>query len=191
MLMAVLTVAALLWSLSISRRSVAFAFAINWALMGFAFVAWMIVPIRLGRGYYRVRTIERSGRLYEALGVRLFQRVLRRSGLHGPRPFPGYVRGPAGAASLVAATCGSETAHLLIFVVVSALAVDAALREWWDTAGWLVVFNVLLNAYPVLSLRYVRVRAERLFGACDGPPQIARMLSNESTTTNTTIHGSG
>jgi hypothetical protein len=99
-----------------SRRSVAFAFAINWALMGFAFIIWLIIPIRLSSKYYRVRPFERSGRLYESLGVRLWQRVLRRSGLHGRTPFPGYARGPGARAALVAATLGPETAHLLIFI---------------------------------------------------------------------------
>jgi hypothetical protein len=160
---AVVAVAALVWTLSISRRSVAFAFAINWALMGLAFVVWLVVPIRFGRGYSRVHRFERSGRLYESLGVRVFQRFLRRSGLHGPSVFPRYVAGSGGGATLVAATYGPETAHLLIFVVLAAVATDFAWRGWWDTAGWLSLFNILHNAYPVLSLRYVRVRADRIF----------------------------
>ncbi|MCZ6690623.1 MAG: hypothetical protein O7H41_13585 [Planctomycetota bacterium] len=168
MLIVVLTVTALLWSVSMISRSVAFAFAVNLALMAFAGVIWSIVPIRFGRGYYRVRPFERSGRLYESLEVRLFQRVLRSSGLYGRSPFPRYVRGPTGWAVLDAATLGPETAHLLIFLVVSTLSLDVAFRGWWDTAGWLVMFNVLLNAYPVLSMRYVRVRTERLFGPSDG-----------------------
>jgi len=160
-----LAVAALVWTLSISRRSVAFAFAINWALMGLAFVVWLVAAIRFGRGYYQVHRFERSGRLYEWLGVRAFQRFLRRSGLHGRTVFPGYVAGPDGASTLVAATLGLETAHLLIFVVLGAVATDFAWRGWWDTAGWLLLFNIVHNAYPVLSLRYVRVRAARIFGA--------------------------
>jgi hypothetical protein len=172
-LIIVLTVAALLWSVSMSRRSVAFAFAINWALMGFAYVVWLVVPIRLGRGYYRVRSVEHDGRLYELLGVRLFQRILRLLKLHGRRPFPGYVRGPTGGASLVATTLGPETAHLLIFAVVSGVAVDATLRGWWNTAGWLMLFNIVLNLYPVLSLRFVRARAERLFGPSDAVRYVA------------------
>ncbi len=161
----VLTVTVTYWGLSIIRQSVAFAFAINWALMGVAYVVWSVVPLRFANEYYRVRRFERSGRLYKALGIRLFQRVLRRSGIYGSRVFPSYVHGPHGAAALVAATVGPETAHCLVFVVVNVLTVDAALhRGWWDTAAWLFGFNVLLNGYPVLSLRQVRVRTERAFG---------------------------
>ena len=66
--------------------------------MLFAFITWLIVPVRFGRGYYRVHPFERNGRLYERFGVRLFQRVLRVSRFHGPKPFPSYAPGPAARA---------------------------------------------------------------------------------------------
>jgi len=156
-----LPVAALAWSLTMSRRSVAFAFFLNWVLMAFAFVVWIVVPIRFARGYYDVHPFERGGRLYERLGVRLFQRILRASKFHGPRPFPRYTAGPGGASALAADTLNPETAHVMIFLVVCGVAVDAVRRGWWDTAAWLLLFNILLNAYPVMSMRHVRARATR------------------------------
>jgi hypothetical protein len=30
------------------------------------------------------------------------------------------------------------------------------------TAGWLMLFNTLFNAYPVMSMRHVRARAARI-----------------------------
>lgn len=50
----------------------------------------------------------------------------------------------------------------MIFIVVCGVAVDAVRRGWWDTAAWLLLFNILLNAYPVMSMRHVRARAARL-----------------------------
>ena len=32
---------------------------------------------------------------------------------------------------------------------------------WWNTVAWLLLFNVLHNAYPVWSLRQVRARLDR------------------------------
>lgn len=160
-----LPVAALAWGISMNRRSVVFAFAINWALMLFAFIAFLVAPIRFARGYYRVWRFERDGRLYERIGVRAFQTVLRRTKFHGPRPFPRYPYGPGALGQLEDATYGPETAHALIFMVVIGLAMDAARRGWWDTAAWLVLFDVLLNAYPVFSMRYVRARAAMLAAA--------------------------
>ncbi len=154
------TIFATAWTLGMSRRSVAFAFWINWALMGLAFAVWLMVPARFGRTYYRVHAFERSGRLYERLGVRQFQRFLRRVGFMNP--WLRYRPGPNANTILVAATEGSETAHFLIFIVLAAVSAVFVRRGWWDTAGWLLFFNIVHNAYPVLSLRAVRARVERL-----------------------------
>jgi len=157
------TIFATAWALEMSRRSVTFAFWINWALMALAFAVWLMVPARFGRAYYRVHGFERSGRLYERLGVRQFQRFLGRVGFMNP--WLRYRRGPSASTILVAATEGSETAHFLIFVVLTAVSFVFVQKGWWDTAAWLLFFNIVHNAYPVLSLRAVRARAERLFGS--------------------------
>ena len=117
------TILATAWTLEMSRRSVAFAFFINWALMGLAFGVWLVVPARFGRAYYRVHAFERSGRLYERLGVRQFQRFLRRVGFMNP--WLRYRPGPSASTILVEATKGSETAHLLIFIVLAAVSVSS------------------------------------------------------------------
>ena len=129
--------------------------------MGLAFVIWLVAPARFGRSYYRVHAFERSGRLYERLGVRHFQRFLRRVG--SMNPWLRYRPGPSASTTLVAATEGSETAHLLIFIMLAVVSGVFVRRGWWDTAGWLLFFNIVHNAYPVLSLRSVRARADRCF----------------------------
>jgi len=154
------SVLATAWTLEMSRRSVAFAFFINWALMGLAVAVWLMAPARFGRSYYCVHAFERSGRLYERLGVRYFQRFLRRLGLMNP--WLRYRPGPSARTTLVAATEGSETAHLLIFIVLTGVSGVFVSRGWSDTAGWLMFFNIVHNGYPVLSLRSVRARVERL-----------------------------
>jgi hypothetical protein len=45
---------------------------------------------------------------------------------------------------------------------VAIVAMEVALiRGWWDTGIELLIFDVLLNAYPLMSLRFVRARAAR------------------------------
>jgi hypothetical protein len=151
------------WTLEMSRRSVAFAFWINWALMGLAFVTWLVAPARFGRSYYRVHAFVRSGRLYERLGVRHFQRFLRRVGFMNP--WVRYRAGPSAGATRVAATEASVTAHMLIFIMLALVSGLFVRRGWWDTAGWLFLFYIVHNAYPVLSLRSVRARADRCFAS--------------------------
>src|SRR5262245_65129666 len=162
-LLLALAVTAIAWGITLERRSVTFALLVNFAYLSVAYLLWMLLPLRFPDGYYHVLPLERSGRLHEALGIRGFQRVLRRFRFYA---LPGHgSREPEAPVRLAAATIGPETAHAVVFVVVTVLAVDTAFRRgWWDTAAWLLAFNVLLNAYPVLSLRAVRARMERLFG---------------------------
>jgi hypothetical protein len=160
-IMASFAVGATAWTLEMSRRSVAFAFWINWALMGLAFVVWLVAPARFGRAYYLVHAFERSGRLYERLGVRHFQRFLRCVGLMNP--WLRYRPAHSATSTLIAATEGPETAHLLIFIMLVLVSGTFVRRGWWDTAGWLLFFNIVHNAYPVMSLRAVRARADQLF----------------------------
>jgi hypothetical protein len=47
--MAGFAIGATAWALEMSVRSVAFAFWINWALMGLAFATWLMAPLRFGR----------------------------------------------------------------------------------------------------------------------------------------------
>jgi hypothetical protein len=62
------------------------------------------------------------------------------------------------AISMIRATQGPEAGHLLIFFVTLALTLRASVFSWWDTVAWLLLFNLLHNLYPVLSLRQVRAR---------------------------------
>jgi hypothetical protein len=38
----------------------------------------------------------------------------------------------------------------------------ALLQGWWDTFGWLLLFNILINAYPVMLQRYNRAKLQPL-----------------------------
>jgi len=155
-----LPVAGVWWSLSQTRPSILYAFAVNWGLMGFAFAAGLIVPLRFAPSYYQVFPFERGGDVYERLGVRAFQRMLRRARVHGAAPFPRYRPEAGGLARLATDTYGPEAAHAVIFLIVLVVAADALRRGWWDTALWLTAFNIALNAYPVCSMRHVRARIE-------------------------------
>jgi hypothetical protein len=59
-------------------RSLGFAFGVNWLLMVWAIVVGRFVLFRLPAGYYTLRQFEKSGRIYDRLGVRWYQRWFRR-----------------------------------------------------------------------------------------------------------------
>lgn len=63
---------------------------------------------------------------------------------------------------MIDAAQGAEAGHLIILVLIGGITVWAAARGWWETVPWLLVFNLLHNGYPVLSMRQLRARLERV-----------------------------
>jgi hypothetical protein len=62
---------------------------------------------------------------------------------------------------MIRATRDPEAGHLIIFVVIIGIMFWALVSGWWDTVVWLLLFNLLHNGYPVLSMRQVRARLVR------------------------------
>jgi hypothetical protein len=150
-------------------RTLVFAFGINWILIAWAIWlsrvlesrsgAWDGVSLLLPARYYAMRPFERGGRVYDYLGVRWYRRLLRRW-LWSVNPALLRSHGDA-RQTMIRATRSPEAGHLLIFAVIIVITLWALVSGWWDAVAWLLVFNLLHNAYPVLSLRQVRARLDR------------------------------
>jgi hypothetical protein len=153
------------WSLdSFGFQSGVFAFLFNWLLIAWVSLAGQFVPITLGRGYHRIRKFERDGRIYEQLGVRYFSRLVRRGPLTVLSPTLRFSGQVDALPRLEFETCKAEAGHMLAFLLVTLAAGYAALRGRWEAAGWLMLFNLPLNLYPVLLQRYNRARIEKIRG---------------------------
>jgi hypothetical protein len=162
----------LVWATQRYGRTVAFAFGINWVLIAWAIWlsrilesqsgAWDGLTVRLPAAYYAMRPFEKGGRVYDYLGVRWYQRLLR------PVLWsvnPALLRSQRSARlTLIRATHDPEAGHLVIFVLIFGITLWALACAWWDTAAWLLLFNLLHNGYPVLSLRQIRARLHRREG---------------------------
>ena len=149
----------LFWAARSYGRSLGFAFGVNWLLIVWSHPSFGVFPLRLPAGYYSMRPFERRGRVYDRLGVRQYQRLLR------PVLWsvdPALLRSQRDArATMIQATYDPETGHLIIFVVVMGITLWAAANGWWDAVAWLLLFNLLHNGYPVLSMRQIRARLDR------------------------------
>jgi len=159
----------LIWAARTYGRTVGFTFGVNWILMAGAISlgrvlesrsgAWDGLSVRLPASYYATRPFEKGGQVYDYLGVRWYQRLLR------PVLWsmnPALLRSQQGARqTMIRATQDPEAGHLIIFVVIFGITLWALACGWWDTAAWLLLFNVLHNGYPVLSVRQVRARLHR------------------------------
>jgi Glycosyl-4,4'-diaponeurosporenoate acyltransferase len=151
----------LVWAaLEVGVSSVAFALVVAWVPNGWMVVAFSVRPLSLPKGYYQLRKFER--RLYECLGIRIFSRLL------GSRLYVRLVpefSDSARRGSLVTLeklACHAETAHLLVFFLALPFAGFSAWTGQTNAAVWGMVFNILLNAYPVMLQRYNRGRIQKL-----------------------------
>ncbi len=155
----VVTAAVLLFGVRLlGATSAAFAFLVVWAPMTWLGTVSRIIQPRLPRQYHELRDFERDPQLYELLGVRLVKGLLRRGplavfnpGLHLPTE-----RSHQRLAELEQRMKDAEASHLVLLVATLGVVINAVARGWWLAAGLTLLFDVLMNGYPVMLQRYNR-----------------------------------
>ena len=142
----------------LDATSAAFAFLVVWVPMTWLGTVSRFFQPRLPRGCHELRDFERDPWLYQVLGVRLVKRLLRRGplavfnpGLHLPAE-----RSPERLAELEQSMKDAEASHFILFVAMLGVVINAAARGWWVAAGLTLLFDVLMNGYPVMLQRYNR-----------------------------------
>lgn len=155
----------LIWAMhAFGLRSLTFAFLLNWLSMAWVATSSLVLQVAFGPSYSAIKPFEQDGRFYEHLGIRLFKRLIRRGplaifSLHFRLPKEQSV--PA-LRKLESDMCGAETIHVCIFLIMLLFIGYALCRGWLDTAAWLLLFNLLLNVYPVMLQRYNRIGLQAL-----------------------------
>jgi hypothetical protein len=153
------------WSLdAFGFRDPLFAFLLNWLLMSWAAIVGQAVHFSFPKTYYEIKRFEGTGRFYEYLGIRWFKALVRRGPLSILSPslrFP-KERTLSGLQGLDAEMRKAETSHGIVFVLVLGFVGYALLRGWLDSAGWMLLFNLLLNGYPIMLQRYNRIKLNAL-----------------------------
>jgi hypothetical protein len=151
----------LVWSaLMFGAASVLFAFVVVWIPMVAVGLLSRVVQIRLPDRYHTLRTFERSGRMYERMGVRGVKWLLRRGPLavFNPDLHLPAERTPSNLEHLAQRMRDAEASHAVLFVATLAVVAHAALHGWWSAAVWTLAFDVLMNGYPVMLQRYNRAK---------------------------------
>jgi hypothetical protein len=160
-------VAGLTWALHVfGPRSTAWAFVVVWAPMAWLGTISRLVTPRLPASYHELRRFEADGRVYELLGVGVAKWLLRRGPLAFFNPglrLPGE-RTPDTIARLDQRMRDAEASHAILLVLTMGVVAHAGARGWWVAAAWTLLFDVLLNGYPVMLQRYNRGLLQRRFG---------------------------
>lgn len=151
--------ALLLWSLrAFGGASGWFAFLVVWIPMAWLGTISKFVRPRLPEAWHRLHPFERDGRVYERLGVRLVKMALRRGPLavFNPQLHLPITPTVASIAALDQRMRDAEASHGILLGATLAVAVHAAARGWWVAAALTLLFDMLMNGYPVMLQRYNR-----------------------------------
>ena len=155
----------IVWSLdAFGFRSPVSALLVNWLGMSWVALVGQTAHFVFPPRYYEVKSFEGTGQLYECLGIRLFKSLVRRGPLTIFSPtlrFPKDRTVPA-MQHLDGEMRKAETGHVLIFVLMLLFSLYALLRGWFDAAGWVLLFNILINGYPIMLQRYNRIKLQEL-----------------------------
>ncbi|MCO8127765.1 hypothetical protein NHL50_11155 [Acidimicrobiia bacterium EGI L10123] len=146
-------------------RSAVFAFLVVWVPMTWLGTVSRVAQPRLPASYHQLRGFERDGRIYERVGVRAAKRLLRRGpfAFFNPHLHLPAERTPEHLARLEQRMDGAEASHAVLFVATLGVVVHAAARGWWTAAALTLVFDVVMNGYPVMLQRYNRALLRRRY----------------------------
>ncbi|WP_439880132.1 hypothetical protein ACSX1A_13285 [Pontibacter sp. MBLB2868] len=153
----VVTVA--LWQ---GMHSFLFAWVLNLMLMmGVLYTTQTFKP-RLASTYYSSKKWEADGKIYKWFGVNGFRKVLVWVGWEKLNKASSPVKKCLNALKhLEYNTRQSEFGHLIIFFIVLALALFVGLYYGFKNIVWLLMLNIILNAYPIMVQRYNRPRIQK------------------------------
>ena len=128
-------------------------------------VAGGIIARILPERYYRIRSFESGGRIYERLGVRFFKRFVPNGDYVNRRirqAHPNY-RVIFDQESMVRFEVGThlaEALHIGGLILAVPCSAYALLLGWNKFALWLLLANIAVHFYPVLLQRYTRSRIQ-------------------------------
>jgi hypothetical protein len=157
-------------------RSPLFAFLANWLAISWVALNGQLVQFSFAPRYYTTQPFEHTGQVYERLGIRLFKGLVRRGPLAMFSPtlqFPKDKTVPA-LRTLENEMRKAETGHVLIFVLMLVFVGYALLQGWLDTVAWLLLFNILINGYPIMLQRYNRIKLQHLICCRHHTENVAR-----------------
>jgi len=163
----------IIWSLdAFGYRSPISAFLVNWLAMSWVAIFGQVVHFSFPFWYYDIKAFERTGQIYERLGIRLFKRLVRRGPLSIFNPTLRFPKEKTISAlqDLDYEMRKAETGHVLIFMLVLLFTSYALLRRWFDAVGWILAINFLINGYPIMLQRYNRIKLQELIQKLEFDP---------------------
>ena len=141
-----------------------FAVIASFCILGLLDLALPFVTPRMPRFLRELRAWEVRGNLYRAIRVPAFGELLRRTPLRllNRRAYMAALH-----RDLIAVRThleNAESAHFWGMVATIPYLVVATSRSWWGAVISVVCFNLIVNVYPILHLRWARARLNDVLG---------------------------
>ncbi len=147
----------------IGMVSLGFALFVNLILMAFFAMLIGLFKPNLSMRYFESGRFEQNGSIYRRVGLKYFLIMLRLIGSEKLRRETAPLHKDVEAlARFEHQTRVSEASHVLVAVCVVVITIYVGFAYGLGSVIWLLVFNLLLNVYPVMLQRYNRPRAQRL-----------------------------
>ena len=140
-----------------------YAWALNFMLM--LGVQYFIdaLRFRLNSSYFDPKPWEHNGKMYRYFGVNVFRKLLVLIGWERLHKAESPVLKKLEALKhLEQNTRKSELGHLIIFIIVFIVNLVVGIKYGFGQSIWLLVLNILLNAYPMAVQRYNRPRLNQI-----------------------------
>jgi hypothetical protein len=137
-----------------------FVASASFCMLGLLDLARPFCLLRMPGSLREIRPAERRGGLYRALGVRAFGTLLRRKPLRllNRRVYLGA--GSRDLTSVFSQLEHAEAAHFWSSLLPLPYLAHAATQGWWRAFVVVVLFDLVVNVYPILHLRSARTRLE-------------------------------
>lgn len=130
--------------------------------MGLAKIAQPLFMFRLPRTLIPVRVWETTGPSYERLGVYGFGKMLRSTPLRYCNTSVYLPAGRRDLTTLYRQAASAEAIHFWAMVLFTPYIVVVALQGQTRVVAVFLLIQLLLNAYPILHLRTLRGRLDRI-----------------------------
>lgn len=165
-----------------------FALVVAFSILGMIDLLMPSIRLRVPRVLRPVRSWELRGRVYRVLGVRCFGRFLRESPLRFLNRRVYLKSFPRDVERVRTHVEDAEAAHFWGGLATVPYIAYAGSRGLWGSVAALILFNVFVNVYPILHLRWVRARMERFVESrragdsrCPQPPKEPPKESDQAT----------
>ena len=118
----------------------------------------------LSNWYFKPKTFENSGDLYEKLGIKFFKNYCPNAGTKFSLTGKYKVQGKENLRKFINETKHSEKIHLFLGAGLAVLDTLLLYNDNIDvkTFGYLSLANAAINLYPIMAQRYNRNKAEKI-----------------------------